>query len=114
MANFTLIELHIDEGSFSTSLPFSNLKTGTDEDDEAPTGDSPAEDEEDATEAAGSTSGESGGPGKGKAAFGILLFLIVAAALVRYLSGEDEETDVDIHTAEDDGPVGVTVDTDSE
>jgi len=107
MANFTLIELHIEEGTFSTSLPFSNLFA----DDE---GEEEELDDGEETETAGSAESDSGGPGKGTAAIGMLVFLIVAAAVVRYLSGDNDETEVDIHTTEDDGPVGVTVDTDSE
>jgi len=100
MANFTLIELHLDEGSFSTSLPFSDFGSGTDEETESEDDGAVADAE------------ESGGPGKGKAAIGVLLLLVVGAALVRYLSSDESDTGVDIETADEDGPVGVTVDTD--
>ena len=56
---------------------------------------------------------ESGGPGKGTAALGVLLVLILGTVVVKYLSGDDEDGEVAIETA-DDRPVGVSVDTDEE
>jgi len=103
MVNFTLVEVHLEEGSFSANLPFSGV-TDTEE------GSPDAVDDDDGGAVVGD--GESGGPGKGAAAFGVLLLLVVGAALVKYLSGDDEP-DVEIETA-DDGPVGVSVDTDEE
>jgi len=102
MASFTLVELHLEEASFSANLPFGG-SDGTESEDEEAT-----ESEE---EAGAGADAESGGPGKGGVLLGVLVFLVVTAAIVRYLTGEDDDPDVEIETA-DDGPVGVTVDTD--
>lgn len=104
MANFTLVEVHLEEGSFSANLPFSGV-TDTEESD------ADAVDDEDGGAVVDEE--ESGGSGKGAAAVGVLLVLVAGAALVKYLSSDDDEPDVEIETA-DDGPVGVSVDTDGE
>lgn len=86
MSDVTLIELHVEDGTFSANLPFSGLtSTGTDEseiEDEA------SEDDE-----------ESSGRSKGLALLGVLIFFIIATAAVKYLSGGDE-ADVKVDTAE--------------
>ena len=104
MAEFTLVEVHLDEGSFSANLPFSS-QSGSDG-----SGSVIGSDDD---EGAGVQKEESGGPGKGAAALGVLLVLILATVVVKYLSGDDEDGEVAIETA-DDRPVGVSVDTDEE
>jgi len=105
MASFTLVELHLEDGSFSANLPFSGVTDTERAEDDA---------DEEADEDVGATADdEDGGRGKGPALVGVFLFLVVVAALVNYLSGEDDGPEVEIETA-DDGPVGVTVDTDGE
>ena len=99
MVNLTLLEVHLEDGSFSANLPFSGVTDTDDGDDE--NGGATVADE------------ESGGPGKGTVALGVLLLLVLGTALVKYLSGGDEEPDVAIETA-DEGPVGVSVDTGDE
>lgn len=110
MANLTFVEIHLEEGTFSANLPFSGAtdteSTGeqaSSSGDQAVDG---AEDEDGAGPAA-----DGGGPGKGGALLGVLVFLIVAAAIVRYLTGDDDP-DVAIET--DDEPIDVTVDADGE
>jgi hypothetical protein len=105
MVSFTLVELHIEEGSFSANLPFSGVTDTKEADDDFEDGV-----DEDVGAAA---SDEDSGRGKGPALLGVFLFFVVVAALVKYLSGDDEGPEVEIETA-DDGPVGVTVDTDNE
>jgi hypothetical protein len=105
MVSFTLVELHLEEGSFSANLPFSGV-TDTEEADDG------FEDEAD-EDVGAAASDEDSGRGKGPALLGVFLFFVVVAALVKYLSGDDDGPEVEIETA-DDGPVGVTVDTDSE
>ena len=104
MAELTLVKVHLDEGSFSANLPFSG-QSGSDG-----SGSVIGSDDD---EGAGVQKEESGGPGKGAAALGVLLVLILATVVVKYLSGGDEDGEVAIETA-DDGPVGVSVDTDEE
>ncbi|PSP20669.1 hypothetical protein BRC61_06960 [Halobacteriales archaeon QH_10_65_19] len=104
MVNLTLLEVHLEDGSFSANLPFSGVTDTDDGDDAVP-------DDEDS--GATVADEESGGPGKGAAVLGVLLLLVLGAALVKYLSGGDEESDVAIETA-DEGPVGVSVDTGDE
>ena len=101
MVNLTLLEVHLEDGSFSANLPFSGVTDTDDRDDAVP-------DNEDG--GATVADEESGGPGKGAVALGVLLLLVLGTALVKYLSGGDEEPDVAIETA-DEGPVGVSVDT---
>ncbi|PSP46799.1 hypothetical protein BRC69_02540 [Halobacteriales archaeon QH_6_66_25] len=103
MAEFTLVKVHLDEGSFSANLPFSS-QSGSDG-----SGSVIGSDDD---EGAGVEKEESGGPGKGAAALGVLLVLILGTVVVKYLSGDDDE-EVAIETA-DDRPVGVSVDTDEE
>lgn len=90
MVNITLVEVHFQDGSFSAALPFSGL---TDEESV----ETESEDEE-----AGGAAEESGSnKGKGLALLGVLAFLVVATAAVKYLAGdeEDETPDVEIDTA---------------
>lgn len=94
MVEITMLKLNIEEGSMSANLPFSS--------------DSTEEPEHIATD--GGESEDSGG-GKGRALVGVFLFLVIGAAIVRYLSGE-EETEVEIETP--DKPVGVTIDSDDD
>ena len=103
MAELTLVKVHLDEGSFSANLPFSG-QSGSDG-----SGSVIGSDDD---EGAGVQKEESGGPGKGAAALGVLLVLILGTVVVKYLSGDDDE-EVAIETA-DDRPVGVSVDTDEE
>jgi hypothetical protein len=102
MADFTFVELHLEDGSFSANLPFSGVSDTESED---------ADIEEDVGAAA--PDDDQGGRGKMPALLGVLLFFVLVAALVKYLSGDDDDPEVEIETA-DDGPVGVTVDTDGE
>lgn len=102
MAELTLVKVHLDEGSFSANLPFSG-QSGSDG-----SGSVIGSDDD---EGAGVEKEESGGPGKGAAALGVLLVLILGTVVVKYLSGDDEDGEVAIETA-DDRPVGVSVDTD--
>jgi len=104
MGEFTLVKVHLDEGSFSANLPFSG-QSGSDG-----SGSVIGSDDD---EGAGVEKEESGGPGKGAAALGVLLVLILGTVVVKYLSGDDEDGEVAIETA-DDRPVGVSVDTDEE
>jgi len=102
MADITLVELHLEKGSFSANLPFSSAGKATGEASESDEDDAAAVDDE-----------ESGGRGKGTAAVGVLVLLILGAAAVRYLTGDDGDHEVAIETDED-GPVGVTVDAEDE
>lgn len=107
MVDITLLEVHLEEGSFSASLPFSSYTQHNPEedetDDEVATAEFSSDDDDDES---------NGGSGKAKAVLGVFVFLVIAGAVVRYLSGDDEP-EVEIETP-DDGPVGVTVDTDEE
>ncbi|PSQ37454.1 hypothetical protein BRD08_02805 [Halobacteriales archaeon SW_10_66_29] len=106
MGEFTLVKLHLDEGSFSANLPFSG-QSGSDGSGSDGSGSVIGSDDD---EGAGVEKEKSGGPGKGAAALGVLLVLILGTVVVKYLSGDDDE-EVAIETA-DDRPVGVSVDTD--
>lgn len=97
MVEITVLELNFDEGSFTAALPFSGVTDGGEVPTDGDESDSTDDDE------------ESGGRSKTLAILGVFVFLVVAAAIVKYLKG-GEEPDVEIETP-DDGPVGVTVDT---
>ena len=99
MVNITLFELHLEDASFSTALPFGGP-------DDADTESDPE------TEAETTESGGSALP-KVLAGVGLLVVLVGVAVLVKRLrSGEEPE--VEIETADDyqgsDRPVGVSVD----
>jgi hypothetical protein len=123
MVDITLVELHVEDASLSPAAPFSGL---TDDSPDEDTGswlfgsDTEEETEEETTDTdeterrdddpktrAGEPSREV--PTRALAAVGGLVALVSVVALVRYLLGGDQP-DVDIETADDDRPVGVTVD----
>lgn len=91
MADVTLIEVHIEEGSITTNLPFSGISS----DDET--------DKESEEEATAANDEESSNKGKGLALLGVLVFLVIGTALVKYLTGDDE-SDVAIETDETEPP----------
>jgi hypothetical protein len=122
MVEITLVELHVEDASFSAATPFSGLTdesteerdTGSwlfgsdDEDTESDTTD--AEDTEDTDSTADTADASRDVPTKALAAVGGLVALVTAAAVLKYLRGGDAPA-VEIETAEDsDRPVGVTVD----
>lgn len=84
MVNITLVEVHFEDGTFSANLPFggaSDTDTVADEKDE----------EETTAEDTDSSRGK-----KGLALLGVLVFLVVATAAVKYLTGGDEEEEPDV------------------
>jgi hypothetical protein len=108
MVEITLLEVNLEEGTFSAegTAPFSSMKkfVGADEEDDAETADADRSEE-----AASGGDDSDGGPGKGLGVVGIFVILVLAGAVIRYLKGDDEQPEVEIETP-DDGPVGVTVD----
>lgn len=81
MAEFTFIELHIEDGSFWANLPFSGQTSTSELDGEE---EAIGDDEDD----------DSGGSHqKGLALLGVLVLLVIGTALAKYLSGEEEEAD---------------------
>lgn len=86
MVDITLLEVHFQDGSFSANLPFDGI--GKSESDEEA-------DDPDATAGDGGS-----GRGKGMALLGVLVFLILATAAVKHLSGDDDEPEVAIDTDE--------------
>jgi hypothetical protein len=89
MVDITLVELHVEEGSFSTNLPFSGLSRDEDEDT----------DREDEPEAAAED--DDGGPGKGLTLLGVLVLLVVGTAVVKYLTGEDDTPELTVEADEE-------------
>jgi len=103
MVEITLVELHVEDASFSAAAPFSGL---TDESTE----ESDTTDTADTDPTADTTDASRDVPTKALAAVGGLVALVTAAAVLKYLRGGDAPA-VEIETAEDsDRPVGVTVD----
>lgn len=88
MVDITVLELHVEDGSFSANLPF-----GTTSDEE--------EEQEDDEEEAATADDDEGGSGKGMALLGVLALLVVGTAAVKYLTGEDEEPEVAVETEEE-------------
>ncbi|MFT4947856.1 MAG: hypothetical protein ACI8TL_002105 [Natronomonas sp.] len=84
MVDITLVELHVEDGSFSANLPFSAISRG-EEDEQGNDGEAGVED-------------ENGRSGKGLALLGVLIFLIVGTAAVKHLLGDDE-SDAVLETA---------------
>lgn len=101
MVEITVLKLQLEDGSFEAAMPFSVMESDDDE-----LADGTADDEE-----VGASSG--GGRGKKLAVLGVFVFLVLGAAAVKYLTGGDDDHEVEIETP-DDGPVGVTVDTEDE
>jgi len=89
MVNITIVELNVEDGSFSADLPFSGL-SGDDEEE--------IEVEEEATEESGS---------RGLTLLGVLVLMVGAVAAIKYLSGSEEEQDVEIETGEDSVDVSI-------
>jgi hypothetical protein len=114
--DLTILEIHIDDTSFSADRPFSNLvgddndeDTGAVVDDLADNDPTAVDDDGEPTDEPEATGPEM--PTTALAAVGVLTAVVgVALALRRFVGGEDP--DVDIETPEDDEtrPVGVTVD----
>lgn len=92
MVNITLVELHVEDGSFSPNLPFSAISSA-DEDERDDESEAAAED-------------GNGGSGKGLALLGVLVLLIVGTAAVKYLTGDDD-SEVAIDT-DDESPTTAT------
>jgi hypothetical protein len=92
MVDITLVELHVEDGSLSTNLPFSGISS---------------EDEDDRNEDVAGAEGkdEDEGSSRGLALLGVLVLLIVGTAAVKYLSGEDDESDVAVETDEESTPI---------
>ncbi len=80
MVDITLIELNVEDGSFTAGLPFGS----------SPEEDTETETEREEEEAAGAD-GDDGGGSKGLVLLGVLVFLIIATAVVKYLTGGDSE-----------------------
>jgi hypothetical protein len=115
--DLTILEIHVDDASFSADRPFSNLAGADEEEDTGPAVDDSADDDPLAADDDGEPTDESQTtdsperPTAALAAVGVLAALVgVALALRRFVGGEDP--DVDIETPEDDEnrPVGVAVD----
>jgi hypothetical protein len=87
MVDITFVEVHMEDGSFSADLPFN--RASADEEERA------TEDEE-----------EDSGGNKGLALVGVFLFLVAVAAVVKYLSGDDDH-DVSIETEDDSVDVSI-------
>jgi hypothetical protein len=111
MVNITVLEVHLDDASFSASAerPFSNVTGSEDDGTEQTTGDGEQDDTDET--ALGRTDDGPEMPKKALATVGVLVGLAGIAALVKGLAGDDDP-EVDIETPEDDEnrPVGVTVD----
>lgn len=85
MVDITLFEVHFEDGTFSTNLPFRGLTDSEDVeiDEEAPTEES-----------------DDSGSGRGMVLLGIFVLLVIGTAVVKYLSGDDETPEVSIDTDE--------------
>lgn len=87
MVEITLVELNVEDGSFAANLPFSSGRTDTDAEEEL--------------DEAGAADEESSGGNKGLVLLGVLVFLVLATAAVKYLTGDDDEPDVVVETDDD-------------
>lgn len=111
MVSITALEVHLDDATFSIDEPFktsSGSGEAGDETDELV--DDEQADSDDEGPGVGVADGGSPVPTRALAIVGAVLVLVgVAAALRRFIGGEDPE--VDIETPDDENrPVGVTVD----
>jgi hypothetical protein len=101
----TLLEVHLDDASFSAAAPFSGSTVEDATSDDATDTDVSARADDDT----GALGPGDRSPPKAAMALGLLVGVLGVAALVRYLRSDDDP-DIDIETAdESDRPVGVTV-----
>ena len=107
MVSITVFELHIDDVTFSIDEPFKTSSGSSEADGE--TDDEQADSDDEGT-GVGVADGGPPVPTRALTVVGAVLVLAgVAAALRRFVGGEDPE--VDIETPDDENrPVGVTVD----
>ncbi len=98
MVDITILELNL-KGS-SLTLPFSS--SGNADDDTS-------DDTQIGIAGSESEVSESGGSNKARAIVAMFAFFVIAAALVKYFTGDEEEA-VEIETADE--PIGVTIDDD--
>jgi len=107
MVNLTVLEVHLEDATFSVDQPFSAITGSEETGEQADTEQADGDDEE---TGAGVVDGRPPVPTKVLAAVGAVLVLAgAAAALRRFVGGEDPE--VAIETADDENrPVGVAVD----
>jgi hypothetical protein len=112
MVKLTLLEVHLDDASFSADHPFSNVTASESADSDSDEDDAEAAPEQsDGDDEQGDADAVPELPTKALATVGVLLALVGLAAAVKRLAG-GEDPDVEIETSEDDEnrPVGVTVD----
>ena len=110
MVNITVLEIHLDDATFSADQPF-HAVTGSseaDEETEELIGDEQADDEK---REAGVVDDRPAVPSKALAVVGAVLVLVgVAAALRRFVGGDSPDVEVETPDDDENRPVGVTVD----
>ena len=115
MAEITVFGLDLTDASMTVNLPFSGRSVDRqfgahDHEDGADDEDSDEEWEARRSDTDSSNEEESSGRnGKVFGVIGVFVFLVIAAAVVKYLSGDDEPETETVST--EDEPVGVAVST---
>lgn len=97
MVDITILELNLPESTFSAALPFGGSSN-----------DSGADETSRDSESVDSEVEDSDGSNRALAIVGTFVFLVIAVAIVKYLTGDDEDHDVEIETPDE--PIGVTID----
>jgi len=114
MVSITVLEIHLDDATFSVDQPFNTItgskETGDETDSQTDNTQTETEQTDNEETGAGVVDGDPPVPTKTLAVAGaVLVFVGVAAALRRFVGGEDPEVEID--TPDDENrPVGVTVD----
>ena len=111
MVNITVLEIHLDDATFSIDQPF-HAVTGSDEaDEETDELVGGEQDDDDEKRKAGAVDGGPAVPSKALAVVGaVLVFVGVAAALRRLVGGDSPDVEVETPDDDENRPVGVTVD----
>ena len=109
MVNITVLEIHLDDATFSADQPF-HAVTGSSEADDETNEQVDHEQADDDERDAGVVDGRPAVPSKALAVVGTVLVLVGVAAVLRRFVGGDSP-DVEVETPDDENrPVGVTVD----
>ena len=103
MVDITLIELHVEDGSFNANFPFSGVDPAESEGERGSDGSD--------TDEEGSAESDSSSLGKARAIIGVFLFMVVAVAIVKYVTGDDGDSAVDIDSpVKHEAPAGLSAD----
>ena len=103
MVDITFIELHVEDGTFNANFPFSGVEPAENEVEELVDGLE--------TDGENNSESDSSSLGKSSAILGVFLFMVVAVAIIKYVTGDDSDGAVDIDSpVKHEAPAGLSAD----